>query len=82
MIKVTEFKFDVSFDLRGHLEAAMASEATKMDVRGTMHIDTMVFEVPDFNSEVPFEIWGHRGHDEPLMGLRSHLNGYYGKIQK
>ena len=34
----------------------MGSEATKMAVRGNMHIDTMVIEVPDFNSEVKFDI--------------------------
>ena len=31
---------EVSFDLRGHLEAIMASEATKMAVRGNTHMDT------------------------------------------
>ena len=34
----------------------MASEATKMAVRGNMHIDTRVIEIPDVNSEVKFEI--------------------------
>ena len=33
----------------------MASEATKMAVRGNMHIDTRVIEVADFKSEVKFE---------------------------
>ena len=47
---------EVSFDLRGHLEAIMASEATKMAVRGNTHMDTRVSEVPDFKSEVKFEI--------------------------
>ena len=47
---------EVSFDLGGHLEAAMAEGATKMAVRGNMHMDTRVIEVPDFNSEVKFEI--------------------------
>ena len=28
VIEVTEFKSEVTFDLRGHLEATMASEAT------------------------------------------------------
>ena len=36
----------------------MASEATKMAVRGNMHIDTRVIEVTDFKSEVKF---GFRG---------------------
>ena len=34
---------------------------------GNMHIDTTVIEVPDFNSELKFEIWGHQGDKEPLM---------------
>ena len=34
----------------------MASEATKMAVLSNMHIDTRVIEVPDFNSEVKFEL--------------------------
>ena len=40
----------------------MASEATKMAVRGNIHMDIRVNEVPDFNSEVNFEICGHQGH--------------------
>ena len=40
VIEVTEFNSEVRCDLRGCLEAAMASEATKMAVRGTMHNDT------------------------------------------
>ena len=39
VIKVTELKFEVMCDLRGHLEAATASEATKMAVRSKMHMD-------------------------------------------
>ena len=37
-----------SYDLRGRLEAAMASEA----VRGNMHMKTRVIKVADFKSEV------------------------------
>ena len=37
-----------SYDLRGNLEAAMASEA----VGGNMHMDTRVIRVADFKSEV------------------------------
>ena len=37
-----------SYDLRGCLEAAMASEA----VGGNMHMDTRVIKVADFKSEV------------------------------
>ena len=52
---VSEFKSVVRLDLRGHLEAAMASEATKMTVRGNMHMDTRVINVADFKSEVKFD---------------------------
>ena len=45
-------------DLCGHLEAAMASEATKMAVRSNMHIDTGVIEDADFKSEVKFDLRG------------------------
>ena len=48
VIEVTEFKFEVSCDLRGHLEAAMASEA----VGGNMHMDTRVIKVADVKYEV------------------------------
>ena len=34
----------------------MASEATKIAVRGNMHMDAKVIEVPEFNSEVKYEI--------------------------
>ena len=55
VIEVTEFNFEARCDLQGHLEAAMASEATKMAVRGNMHNNTRVIEVADFKSEVKFE---------------------------
>ena len=55
VIEVTEFDYEARCDLRGCLEAAMASEATKMAVRGNMHINTRVIEVADFKSEVKFE---------------------------
>ena len=55
---VTDFKSEVKFDLRGRLEAAMASEATKMAVRSNMHIDTGVIEDADFKSEVKFDLRG------------------------
>ena len=32
------------------MEAAMASEATKMTTYGNMHMDTRVIEVTEFNS--------------------------------
>ena len=36
----------------------MASEATKMAVRGNMHMDTRVVEVTKFNSEVRCDLQG------------------------
>ena len=38
-MKVTEFKCEVRFDLRGCFEATMASEATKMADIVNMHIN-------------------------------------------
>ena len=52
VIEVTEFNFEVSFNLRGHLEVAMASEATKMAVGCNMGMDTRVIKVTDVKSEV------------------------------
>ena len=45
-LEVSEFKS----------EAAMASEATKMTVRGNMHMDTRAVKVADFKSEVKFDL--------------------------
>ena len=56
VIEVTEFDSGVRFDLRGCLEAAVASEATQMAVIGNMHMDTRVIEVADFKSEVNFDL--------------------------
>ena len=42
----------VRSDLGGCLEAAMASEATKMAIRGNMHMDTRVIKVAEIKSEV------------------------------
>ena len=55
VIEVTEFDFEVRSDLQGCLEAAMASEATKMAVGGNMHNDTREIEVADFKSVIKFE---------------------------
>ena len=52
VIEVTEFNSEARCDIRGHLEVAMASEATKMAVRGNMHMDTRVVRVPNFKSGV------------------------------
>ena len=48
MIEVTELNFEVRCDLQSGLKAAMASEA----VKGNMHMDTGVFKVADFKSEI------------------------------
>ena len=56
VIEVTEFNSEARCDLRGCLEAAMASEATKMAIKGNMHMDTRVIEVADFKSEVKFDL--------------------------
>ena len=42
VIVATEFNSEVRSDLRGRLEAAMASEATKMALKGNMHMGTRV----------------------------------------
>ena len=52
VIDVTELDFEVRSDLRGCLQAAMASEATQMAVRGNMHMDTRIIKISDFKSEV------------------------------
>ena len=56
VIEVIEFDSEARCDLRGCLEATMASGATKMAVRGNMHNDTRVIEVADFKFEVKFEL--------------------------
>ena len=56
VIEVTEFNSEARCDLRGRLEATMASEAVKMAIRGTMHMDTRVIEVADFKYKVKFNL--------------------------
>ena len=65
--EVTEFKSKVRFDLRGHLEAAMASKATKMTVTGNMHIDARVIRVVDYKYQVKFNLLGQGGHLEAAL---------------
>ena len=55
-IEATEFNSKAICDLRGCLEAAMASEVNNMDVRGNMHMDTRVIKVAYFKSGVKFDI--------------------------
>ena len=58
VIEATEFKFEVKSDLRGHLEAAMALEATIIAILGNMHIDARVTEVADFKFNVISDLIG------------------------
>ena len=39
----------------------MVSEASKIALRGNMHMNTRVIKIADFKSEVIFDLWGHRG---------------------
>ena len=48
VIEATDFKFEVRCNLRGHMEAAMASEATKLVVKGNMHVVLGVIEAAFF----------------------------------
>ena len=52
VIEATDFKFEVRSDRRGHMEAAMASEATIMDVPSNMHIHAREIEAACIKSEV------------------------------
>ena len=58
VIEATEVKYEVLSDLRGHLEAARASEATKVAVPGNMHIDPMVIDVSYIKSKIKFNPQG------------------------
>ena len=59
VIEATEVKYEVQSHLRGHLEATMASEATKVAAPANTHIDHMVIEVSLFESDVKFDLQGH-----------------------
>ena len=63
-----------SCDLRGHLEAAMASEA----IGGNMHMDTRVIMVTDVKYEViwPLRLFG--GHQGLGGHWRQYAHGYQG----
>ena len=56
----------------------MASEATKMATSGNMHIDTRVFEVTEFNSEVSLDLRGHleatRASEAMKVAFRSNMH--------
>ena len=56
VVEVADLKSEVKFDLRGHLESAMASEVMKMAYIGNMHIDVRVIEVTELNFEVKSDL--------------------------
>ena len=56
VIEDNQLKSDTKSDLRGHLEAAMASEITKIDVRSNIHMDTSVIKIAGFKSEVKLDL--------------------------
>ena len=58
VLEVTDLKSRGQIDLWGRLEAAMASEVTKIPVRGNMHMDNRVIEDAEFKSELKFDLWG------------------------
>ena len=47
---ICNFKTDAKCGLRGHLEAAMASEATKKAIRGNLYMEPRVIVVANFKS--------------------------------
>ena len=57
--EVTDLKSEVKSDLRGHLEATMASEVMKIAFGGNMHIDISVIEVTELNFVVKSDLWGY-----------------------
>ena len=60
VIEVTEFNTEVRCDLQDHLEATMATEATKVTDTGNMHMDIRVIEVSDFISEFKSDLRGQQ----------------------
>ena len=60
VIEVTEFNYEVTLDLKGHLEATRASEAMKVAFRSSMHMDSRVIEVDGFKSEAIFNALSHK----------------------
>ena len=70
------------------MEATRASEATKMAVRGNMHMNIRVFEVPDFNFVVKNDLRGHMTSDLTSVtlldypGINAHIasNNHFGGL--
>ena len=69
-------------DLWGHLEAAMASEATIVAILGNMHIDARVIEVACIKSEVKFDFGYHWGCLEVTMASEATKLIVLGKQQQ
>ena len=61
------FKYEVRSDLRGHMEATMALEASKMAVPSNIYIDARVIKVAFIKSDVKFDLQGHWGCLEAAM---------------
>ena len=59
VIEASEFKCEVRSDFGGHMEAARASEASKMAVSGNIHIDARVMKVAFIKSYVKFDLKDH-----------------------
>ena len=55
VLEVTEPNSEARCNLRGCLEAAMASEVHNMAVRGNMHMNSRVIKVAYFKYEVKFD---------------------------
>ena len=52
LVETTEFIFEVRSNLRGCLEVTMASEATKIAIRSSMHIELRVIVATEYNFEI------------------------------
>ena len=59
----------------------MASETSKVAVRGNMHNDTRVIEVADLKFEVKFKLWGLWGHFEATMASEATKLSILGNMQ-
>ena len=72
---VTDFKYDVKFDLRGHLEVAMTSDTIKTAMTGNMHCIWMsgqVIDAIELDSQVKSDHRGRLGdHNELPILCRS-----------
>ena len=56
VIEVKHSIFDVRSDLRGCLEAVMASEITKMAVRCNIHMDIRIIKFAGLKSKIKLDL--------------------------